>query len=178
MLEYTYVKVVLFTVKAKEVLDLLKITRQTLSNYVQSGIIKVTILPNGRYDYSKEDVYAFVNKTANKKTCIYARVSDSSQKHELEQQVEAARLFSHANGYVVSDVFTDIASDTDYENRDDFFRLLSQVFSNTVERIVVTENDKICVSGYTLLLSILKNYSCEIICLNQDDFTKTRRKDV
>lgn len=152
--------------KAKEVLDLLKITRQTLSNYVQSGIIKVTILPNGRYDYSKEDVYAFVNKTANKKTCIYARVSDSKQIKELEQQVEAAKLFCYSNGYVISDVFTDIASDTDYEKRDGFFRLLSQVFSDTVERIVVSQSDTICISGYTLLLNILKKYSCEIICLN------------
>ena len=54
--------------KAKEVLELLKITRQTLSNYVQSGIIKVTTLPNGRYDYNKEDVYAFVNNKTTKKT--------------------------------------------------------------------------------------------------------------
>ena len=41
---------------SKEVLDLLKITRPTLTKYVKNGIIKVSVLPNGRYDYCKEDV--------------------------------------------------------------------------------------------------------------------------
>lgn len=38
---------------SKEVLDLLKITRQTLIKYVKTGIIRTTTLPNGRYDYNK-----------------------------------------------------------------------------------------------------------------------------
>lgn len=32
---------------SKEVLDLLKITRPTLTKYVKNGIIKVSVLPNG-----------------------------------------------------------------------------------------------------------------------------------
>ena len=48
--------------KAKEVLNLLRITRQTLTNYVKNGIIKVEILKNGRYDYDNQSVYSFLNK--------------------------------------------------------------------------------------------------------------------
>ena len=34
--------------KAKEVLELLQITRPTLTKYVKEGLIKVTTLPNSR----------------------------------------------------------------------------------------------------------------------------------
>ena len=43
--------------KSKEVLELLQITRPTLTKYVKEGLIKVNILPNGRYDYDKDSVY-------------------------------------------------------------------------------------------------------------------------
>lgn len=43
--------------KSKEVLELLQITRPTLTKYVKEGLIKVNILPNGRYNYDKDSVY-------------------------------------------------------------------------------------------------------------------------
>ena len=55
---------------SKEVLDLLKITRPTLTKYVKNGIIKVSVLPNGRYDYCKEDVLKIFNKGIERKTYI------------------------------------------------------------------------------------------------------------
>lgn len=65
---------------SKEVLDLLKITRQTLTKYVKTGIIRTTTLPNGRYDYNNEDVYRIFNKGIERKTYLYARVSSQKQK--------------------------------------------------------------------------------------------------
>jgi len=37
--------------KAKEIMEKYKITRNTLSNWVKRGWIKVEILPSGRYIY-------------------------------------------------------------------------------------------------------------------------------
>ena len=48
--------------KANEVLNLLRITRPTLTKYVKEGIIKTEKLPNGRYEYDTESVYAFLTK--------------------------------------------------------------------------------------------------------------------
>jgi len=42
--------------KASEVMQILRITRPTLSGYVKEGIIKVTVLKNGRYDYDRDSV--------------------------------------------------------------------------------------------------------------------------
>jgi putative resolvase len=66
--------------KAKEVLKILKICRQTLTNYVKSGKIKVTRISNGYYDYNESSVYAFLN-------IIPDRVSTNKQKVDLSNQV-------------------------------------------------------------------------------------------
>ena len=44
--------------KSKEVLELLQISRPTLCKYVKEGIIKTSVMPNGRYDYEEEDCLA------------------------------------------------------------------------------------------------------------------------
>ena len=74
--------------KANEVLKLLRITRPTLTKYVKEGLIKVEKLPNGRYKYDSESVYSFLNKGMKRKTHIYARVSASKQKPDLNNQME------------------------------------------------------------------------------------------
>jgi len=43
--------------KPKEALQILNISRQTLSNYVREGKINVIIKSNKQYDYVDEDVY-------------------------------------------------------------------------------------------------------------------------
>ena len=53
----------------------MQITRPTLTKYVKEGLIEVTTLPNGRYDYSKESVYKIFNKDVKRKTYIYGPMS-------------------------------------------------------------------------------------------------------
>lgn len=43
--------------KAKEVLEILDITRPTLSKYVKQGLIKIDAIINGQYRYNEESVY-------------------------------------------------------------------------------------------------------------------------
>jgi len=46
--------------KAKEVMEVLGICRQTLCNYVKQGKIKIDAIINGKYRYNKESVYALL----------------------------------------------------------------------------------------------------------------------
>lgn len=91
--------------KSNEVLKLLQITRPTLTKYVKQGIIKVETLPNGRYDYDKDSVYKLFNKGVERKTYLYARVSTSKQKTDLENQISMLKQFCFANGYSVNCIF-------------------------------------------------------------------------
>ena len=82
--------------KAKDVLRILQITRPTLTKYVKEGKLKVTTKGNGRYDYDADSVYKMLNKDIERKTYLYARVSTSEQKKDLENQVQLLKklLFS------------------------------------------------------------------------------------
>lgn len=78
--------------KSKEVLKLLKITRQTLTKYVKTGKISTKRNTNGFYDYLDSDVYALMNKNVERINIIYCRVSTSKQKKDLENQIDFIEL--------------------------------------------------------------------------------------
>ena len=65
------------TMKAKEVLNLLQISRKTLHVYARDGRIRYMVMPNRMYNYNEEDVYRILNKDIKRRTVIYARVSTS-----------------------------------------------------------------------------------------------------
>lgn len=107
--------------KANEVLNLLRVTRSTLTKYVKESFIKVEKLPNNRYEYVTESVYAFLNKDVKRKTYIYARVSTPKQKSDLNNQIELLKQFCFTNGYTISGIYVDIASGISFNKRKEFF---------------------------------------------------------
>lgn len=153
--------------KSKEVLELLQITRPTLTKYVKEGLIKVNILPNGRYDYDKDSVYKLFNKGVERKTYIYARVSTPKQKADLENQIQMLKQFCFSNGYCISRVFSDIASGISFKKRKDFFKMLDDVIAGKVERIVITYKDRLSRVGFELFYHLFKKYNCEIIVMSE-----------
>jgi len=153
--------------KSKEVLELLQITRPTLTKYVKEGLIKVNILPNGRYDYDKDSVYKLFNKGVERKTYIYARVSTPKQKADLENQIQMLKQFCFSNGYCISRVFSDVASGISFENRKDFFKMLDDVIAGKVERVVITYKDRLSRIGFELFYHLFKKYNCEIVVMSE-----------
>lgn len=88
--------------KAKEVMNLLRISQVTLSNYVKEGTIQVTLLPNGRYKYDEKSVYNFLNKDLPRKTVAYARVSTKKQNKDLESQIQFIKNYCFQNGIILN----------------------------------------------------------------------------
>lgn len=153
--------------KSKEVLELLQITRPTLCKYAKEGIIKTTVMPNGRYDYDYDSVYKLFNKGVKRKTYIYARVSTSKQKNDLENQVELLKQFCFANGYCINRVFSDVASGINFEKRKSFFTMLDDIISGHVERVVITYKDRLSRVGFELFLHLFNKYNCEIVVMSE-----------
>lgn len=153
--------------KANEVLNLLRITRPTLTKYVNEGIIKVDKLPNGRYEYDSNSVYSFLNKDVKRKTYIYARVSTSKQKADLDNQIELLKQFCFTNGYVISGIYSDIASGISFEKRSNFFKMLDDIIDNKVEKVIITYKDRLSRVGFDLFYHLFKKYNCEIIVMSE-----------
>lgn len=163
---------------SKSVLRLLHITRPTLTKYVKNGIIRVKVLPNKRYEYNDEDVYKFLNKDIKRKTFIYARVSTSKQKPDLINQIDILKQFCFSNGYVISGVYSDVASGISFEKRSDFFKLLDEVISGKVERVIITYKDRLSRVGFELFKHLFYQYNCEIIVISENGSQKLDSQEI
>lgn len=164
--------------KTKQVLNLLKITRPTLTKYVKTKVIQVTLLPNGRYDYNDQSVYQFLNKNIKRKTIIYARVSTSKQKKDLENQIDLLKNFCFQNGLQINEVYKDIASGISFEKRNDFFKMLDEVICNKVEKIVITYKDRLSRVGFDLFSHLFKKFGTEIVVISEVGSSKLDSQEI
>ena len=152
---------------AKEVLRILQITRPTLTKYVKEEKIKVIVKGNGRYDYDADSVYKMLNKEIERKTYLYARVSTSKQKKDLENQVQLLKNFCFQNGYIIHGVYQDVASGISFDKRKQFFEMLDDILAGKVNRVIITYKDRISRVGFELFTYLFEKYGCEIIVISE-----------
>ena len=156
--------------KADKVLEILNITRPTLSSYVKKGLIKAKLLPTGRYDYEEESVYAFIGskKSKNKKINVtYSRVSSQAQKSQLKDQSTRILEYCISKGIDIERQFEDIKSGMSFE-RKDFQALTQMVIEGKVDLIVIENKDRLCRFGFDMLQSIFRYFGTRIIVISEE----------
>lgn len=164
--------------KSKEVLKILRCSRASLTKYLKQGKIKARLLSNGYYDYDSESVYQFLNKDIKRKTVIYGRVSTNKQKKDLENQIELLKNFCFQNGYILSGIYSDIASGITFENRKDLFNLLEEIFDNKVERVVIMYKDRLSRVGFDFFKTLFKKFGCEIVVMSEIGSNKLDKEEI
>ena len=154
--------------KAKEVMQLLKISRITLYNYTKEGKIKGTKLHNGYYDYDSKSVYKLLGKS-DRFNVIYSRVSSSKQKHDLKRQTEKLEKYCKKNNIEIKKIYQDISSGIDFE-RDDFSEMLNEIFDKKIDTVYITYTDRLTRLSFTTLKSIFSKFgtSIEVICSDKN----------
>ena len=152
---------------AAEVLRILQITRPTLTKYVKEGKLKVIVKGNGRYDYDADSVYKMLNKDIERKTYLYARVSTSKQKKDLENQIQLLKNFCFQNGYVINGIYQDIASGISFDKRKQFFEMLDDILAGKVNKVIITYKDRLSRVGFELFVYLFRKYGCEIIVISE-----------
>lgn len=153
--------------KAGEVLKTLKISRPTLYRYVDNGYLKRTKLPNGHYEYDDESVYTFLNKDVKRKTVIYARVSTSKQKKDLENQVDMLKSWAFNSGHSVNHIYSDIASGISFEKRKEFFEMLDEIIDHKIESVIIAYKDRLSRVAFELFSYLFSHYGTEIIVVSE-----------
>lgn len=164
--------------KAKEVLQILRVTRPTLTKYVKEGLINVTVKGNGQYDYDSDSVYKLLNKDIERKTYIYARVSTAKQKKDLDNQVQLLKTFCFQNGYVLNGVYQDTASGISFEKRTQFFELLDEVLAGKVKRVIITYKDRLSRVGFDLFSYMFAKHGCELVVMSEVGSTELDSEEV
>ena len=164
--------------KAAEVLKILRIHRNTLSKYVKNGIINVTTLPNGQYDYDESSVYAFLNKDIPRKKYIYARVSTIKQKHDLENQILLIKTYCVNKGIQIDGIYSDIASGINYDKRKEFFILLDEILNNRVDTVIISSKDRMSRIGFSLIENLFNKFGTKIEVIDCDTNIKTDSEEI
>lgn len=154
--------------KSNEVLSMLGISRVTLCRYVKLGKIRVVELPNGYYSYNKEDVYKLKGLDVKRKKVIYARVSTSKQKKELENQIETITAYVNKNGYGIDEIYFDIASGMNLD-RKGFTKLLSAVMANEIDEVFISYKDRLARLDFDLVSRLFSQYGTKIAVINSSD---------
>ena len=163
---------------AKQVLNLLKISRPTLSKYCREGIINYKILPNGRYNYEDKSIYSLLNNGAYRKTIIYARVSTKKQKQDLNNQTELLKNFCFQNGMKIDGIYEDIASGISFENRKQFFKLIDEILDEKIERVIISYKDRLSRIGFDLFENLFRQFGTEIIVMSNIGSKNTDEKEI
>jgi putative resolvase len=164
-------------VKAKEVLEITKISREHLSRLVKKGVIKAQRLENNHLNYDKESVFKYIGKETDKLNIIYGQVSTSRQKKDLLNQVENLERFCFANGYKVHKTYQDVASGINFEKRKEFFEL-DLVIDGQVSRVFITYKDRLSRVGFGLFKHLFLKFGTEIVVINESDNAKLDSEEI
>jgi len=141
----------------------------TLRNWSEAGKIRFTRTPGGKRHYYLPDIKNYCglqereeNKSGPdvpKRTVLYARVSSSKQKPDLDRQIQFLQ-----DSYPDGKVYSDVGSGLNY-NRRGLQRLLGEISSGTVKEVVVTYTDRLCRYGLELIEWIFREHSVQLVVL-------------
>ena len=146
-----------------EAAKLLCVTPQTVRKYAQQGKIKYTKTPGGQTIYLKASIDEYLKSTnapvpTEEKIGFYLRTSDSD--HQSVRIVEQERQLKEIYGEPVK-IYKDTASGLN-ENRKGLQRLLDDAQNGTINKIVITQQDRLTRFGYTYLKRLLETYGCQL----------------
>ena len=167
--------------KARHVMDVLRITRPTLSKYVTTGLIKATKQPNGQYDYDAESVYALLHDGKSRKTALYASVSYSEgirfeqqdviehSQRNVHDQLNRLKHYAHVNGFSEVDTYVDYISISELNNnngRSGLMRLIYDVINHRVSRVIISNEIVVGVPLIQMLRALCRDHDCDLILLD------------
>ena len=151
-------------VSAKEAKAFFNINATTLKKWKDSGKLKFKQFSSKKILY---DIYSVTNENnnINRKSVIYARVSNIKQYNDLQHQIETIKQYCLNNNIEISNIYSDIASGMN-ENRKDFNVLIDEVLNGNIDKIYILFKDRLTRFGFDYFRQIFSKYNTEIIIID------------
>jgi len=149
--------------RPKEVCRILGVSYPTLRRWIKEGRIRAVQTVGGKYRIPESEVKRLLSGVTGKevRAVIYARVSSSEQRSDLERQVQYLAQYCSAKGYKVVEVLSDIASGLNAERRG-LLKLFSYVVNKQIDVVVVTYKDRLTRFGFEYLEYFFKQYGVNV----------------
>uniref|UniRef100_A0A7J2U1M1 IS607 family transposase n=1 Tax=Ignisphaera aggregans TaxID=334771 RepID=A0A7J2U1M1_9CREN len=147
-----------------EVCRRLGISYSTLSRWVREGRIKAVRTAGGVFRVPESEVRRIAEGlpiSREVRAVIYARVSSSDQKSDLERQVQYLTQYCSSKGYRVVDVLSDVASGLKTD-RKGLLKLFNYVVNRQVDVVVVTYRDRLSRFGFEYLEHFFNQHGIKI----------------
>jgi excisionase family DNA binding protein len=143
----------------------------TLKRWIYAGKIRAVKTPTDRWMIPENEIERIISgkeETREIGAIIYARVSSSDQKSDLEKQVEYLIQYCSAKGYRVVDVLSDVASSLNTSRRG-LLKLFSYVVNRQADVVVVTYKDRLTRFGFEYLDYFFKQCGVRIEVVHGED---------
>jgi putative resolvase len=150
--------------RPKEVCQRLGISYSTLSRWVREGRIRAVRTAGGVFRVPESEVRRIAEglpMSKEVKAVVYARVSSSDQKSDLERQIQYLTQYCSSKGYRVVDVLSDVASGLKTDRRG-LLKLFDYVVNRQVDVVVVAYRDRLTRFGFEYLEHFFKQHGVRV----------------
>jgi putative resolvase len=153
-------------VSSKKAQQFYNVSGETLRLWAEENKIKFFSTKGGHRRYFIEDklIEKHINEPEfERKSIIYARVSSTKQKDNLQTQIDFLK-----EKYPKHEIMSDIGSGINFK-RKDFKTLLEQVLERNIKQIVVAHKDRLTRFGFELFKIVCDKCNTRIIIVNDDE---------
>jgi excisionase family DNA binding protein len=151
----------------REACRILGIANRTIRRWIKEGRIRAVNV-NGRWRIPESEVKRILGQPVSEvqpprlaRVVIYARVSGSSQRAELDSQVEALKKYAEERGWSIVGVVWDIASGIN-EDRRGLWRLVEMAKRHEFDVLLVAYRDRLTRFGFRYLEELFKSHGVKV----------------
>jgi putative resolvase len=146
-------------------------TTCTLQRWDRAGILKARrTLTDRRYYTHQQYLEIIGQKSQERKSVTYCRVSSSAQKKDLVSQKNAVENFCINSGKAVDEKLEDIGSGLNYK-RKSFLHLMEMVEQSRVSEIVIAHKDRLVRFGFEWFEKFCYNHGTKIVVMNAESLS-------
>jgi excisionase family DNA binding protein len=155
----------------------LGVSISTLRRWEEEGRAPASVRTEGgqrRYEIADSGI-----PKSKLKTIAYARVSSHDQKDDLSRQIKVLEMYCAAKGWSY-ELISDLGSGMNY-NKKGLRSLIERILAGGVERLVLTNKDRLLRFGAELIFSICEAKNVEVVLIHQgveSSFEEDLAKDV
>lgn len=137
----------------------------TLRRWEKAGKIKTERTEGGHRRYRVADLFKVENPSFRYTVC-YGRVSTREKKDDLNRQMTVLEMYCQSMGWDCVYLLQDIGSGMNYRKRG-LLKLVELLQRNEVERLVITDKDRLLRFGSELIFALCETNRAEVIILNR-----------
>lgn len=152
-------------VQIGEAAKLRGVSIDTLRRWEKNGKLKAEKTEGGHRRYRVADLLKIDNPSL-RYTVVYGRVSTPDKKEDLERQIGVLNLYCQQQGWEHVYMLKDVGSGLNYKKRG-LLKLIDLLQRNEVERLIITDKDRLLRFGSELIFTLCENNGTEVIILNR-----------